>query len=99
MTLPKKTKSIVIVVAVIVVAIVGWMYFSKDKPETTGDLLSEQQSDSVIGKELLATLQTIRNINLDGSIFSSSILSSLEDNSVVIVEEPVGRPHPFAPFP
>lgn len=50
------------------------------------------------GQEVVETLLALRAISLDGTIFQSPAFQSLQDFSTEIVQEPVGRPNPFAPL-
>jgi hypothetical protein len=50
------------------------------------------------GQEILAMLQDLQNIELDGALFSAQAFQSLEDPSVEVENQPQGRPDPFAPI-
>lgn len=97
MSFLKKYKSIILIVVIIGIGGSLYMiYFNNDKEIS---LISSSPSsvDSVIEKDLLALLNSIRLIKLDGSIFSDPAFNSLEDFSQVIDPEPIGRNNPFAP--
>ena len=47
---------------------------------------------------LVSTLLTVSAVNLDGTIFTEPAFTSLQDYSTPIIDEPVGRPNPFAPL-
>lgn len=60
--------------------------------ETTG------RAGAGVEQELLSTLVELRTIRLDDSVFSNPAFRSLEDFSVPLTPEPVGRDNPFAPI-
>jgi len=105
----KKHKLIVIVAVIVLVGIVWWGMSSSS---SSGPVLSTGAPAGAAGsaataptplsndeQDLVATLLTLRAVNLDGTIFSDPDFISLRDFSTEIVQEPVGRPNPFAPLP
>ncbi|MBX4197814.1 hypothetical protein KW782_00570 [Candidatus Parcubacteria bacterium] len=53
---------------------------------------------SALTVESLSIINKIEALKLDNSILNDEAFMSLEDYSVLIEKEPVGRPNPFAPF-
>ncbi len=52
-----------------------------------------------IGADVLGLLNQIQSLKIDSSIFRSAVYKSLQDFSVEVPPEGVGRDNPFAPFP
>ena len=75
-----------------------WLTFSGSGASNDTSLLSTQSAVSGPDKELVETLLALRAVRLDGAIFSESAFVALRDFSTAIVQEPVGRSNPFAPF-
>lgn len=48
------------------------------------------------GEEILILADKLDAVNINDSIFSSPLFTSLVDISVPVVEEPKGRPNPFS---
>ncbi len=86
-------------VVLIGVLVVGgaWYVFSRD---TSTDVLLTSETvlaESTVEKGIVETLLTLRAVSLSGTIFSDSAFGILRDFGTQIVQEPVGRPNPFAP--
>ena len=96
----KKYKNIILIVVLVGIAGVGYrVFFGVDGIDAS--LLISERTSSVpddVGQDLLALLRTLRDIQLDNSIFSDPVFQSLEDLSQELVPEPVGRNNPFAPI-
>lgn len=70
------------------------------KAEVATQLISTNETvtaDSV-GDETLQILSELRTLTLDEDIFTDKAFQSLEDFSMEIKEQPVGRNNPFAPL-
>lgn len=85
-----------------VVAVGLWIGLSSPSTSDETLLSSENVTGTAdtdpAGQEVVETLLALRAITLDGSIFSDPAFASLRDTSTDIVQEPVGRPNPFAPL-
>lgn len=95
----KKYQNIFIIVALVVIAFVGYTLFFAE--EGTDASLTVEQAGEVqteVGQELIGLLLELRSIQLDASLFSDDRFQSLQDFGQEIVSEPVGRPNPFAPL-
>ncbi len=88
-----------LVVALFVFGIVYYTFFMSKGGDTallsTGGALGDQTQQS---QQLLVVLANLRTIQLNDAIFSDPIYLSLNDFSVAIVPENVGRRNPFLPF-
>ncbi|MEK7606351.1 MAG: hypothetical protein AAB458_02040 [Patescibacteria group bacterium] len=94
----QKYKKLLILAGIVAVGFVGYALFSGN--ELPEGLTSESVYDipAEEGGDLLAILEELRTINLDTSILQDTTFLTLEDFSVTLTAEPVGRPNPFAPI-
>lgn len=99
-----KLKKIILTVLIIGILFIVYALFIKKDP-TQENLVSDGVSDiqssaeaQILGSQIAQALLRIEKIKLDKSIFSSEIYKSLQDRSQPIIEEPIGRPDPFAPL-
>ena len=96
---PKKKSNVVpIVILVIILGVIGYFYISN---RNSNELLLQVQtkdSSEIIGKDLLAALSRLNAIKLDDKLFRDPMFNSLQDFSVEIVAQPVGRDNPFLPI-
>jgi hypothetical protein len=51
-----------------------------------------------IDSESLARVQKIKSITLDEKVFTDIAFTTLEDRTITITPEPIGRNNPFAPL-
>lgn len=97
-------KKIIIVILLAIVLFVVYAVFIKKDPTTTtdgslitsGGVLSEDAR--ALGNQISQALVRIEQIKLDKNIFTDAIYKTLVDRSEPIIEEPIGRPNPFAPI-
>lgn len=55
--------------------------------------------DDQLSKDFLSVLLSIKNINLDDSIFSNVAFTNLKDSTILLLPDgSEGRPNPFAPI-
>ena len=98
----KKNKQINIFVsalAILLVASLCFAFFSgkRSVAQSETDLVTESPFQAV-GSEILALLNDLKSIKIDGSIFASQMFIELQDFSVIIPEELKGRENPFDPI-
>lgn len=99
-----KLKKIIITIVVLVALFIVYAVFIKGNPEgqvlidgTQGTEGSSQDAQ-ILGSQISQALLRIEQIKLDRSIFENQIYRSLVDRSRPILDEPMGRPNPFAPL-
>ena len=91
-------KKILIAVAAIAILFVLYRAFlgGPDEPtlssETPSGLPAEQ------GNDLLSLLLQLKSITLSSEVFSDAAFQSLQDFTVKLTPEPIGRRNPFAPI-
>lgn len=84
-------------------AIVGAGYFSATQFAGTAHgqmglpAVSNSDSVSADGAQVLALLGRLKGIKLDGAIFETDKFKSLQDWSVEIPPQTISRPNPFLP--
>ncbi len=90
---------IVIGVILLLVALAGYWYATRDK--SSDELLTSQDAGSEtksVDSDLLAALRELRKLRLDDSIFSDPVWLSLHDFGKTLAPQQSFRPNPFAPL-
>ncbi|MBA3550904.1 hypothetical protein H0W32_01705 [Patescibacteria group bacterium] len=82
-------------IALLVGASFGYTVFIDQSHRASAADISD---GDVVKKDLMALLDKIESISLDGSIFADRAFTSLQDFSVTLVPETPGRANPFAPL-
>jgi len=84
---------VLIVVTGILIAAVGYIGYVL----WTGSQVSRAEAqDSIVGRDVINTLETLNSIQLDSDFLDSLVFSSLVDNNLTITNRPLGRTNPFA---
>ena len=107
----KTTKNIMIFVGIGVIAVLAYVFLFKKEEEAnlttntnplstvTINTVPENNIDSDLSKDILATLSSVKNITLDDALFSSNAFLSLVDGTVPLDPDGnEGRLNPFAPI-
>lgn len=96
---PKLQKIIFIILGLLLIFL-AYVFLVKKDPEAesliTDDLASSDTD--ILGDRITQALLRIEQIKLDKSIFTNEVYRSLQDRSIPIEPEPVGRNNPFAPI-
>jgi len=87
-----------IAVIVVIILIVGYFYWKGSSPAGSGSLLQAQSGTQGIGSAELDLLDQVQSLKIDASLFQDPAYKTLQDYSVAIPTENVGRPNPFAPY-
>lgn len=93
-------KNLLIALGLAVILFVGYVVFIKDG--TGGEaLISESYTPAAAleTQQLLATLNELKSLNVEGRVFSDPLFNSLVDKRTPLGAEPDGRLNPFAPLP
>lgn len=105
-----KIKNLIIFVVIAVVLILIYIFFIKKAPEEQNLVSSSKlntvlsdtntlDQNSVIAKDLLSVLLSVKSIKLDDTIFSNEAFLSLQDSSILLNPSgDEGRANPFAPI-
>ncbi len=94
----QKYKKLFIALLVVVLVFIGFQFF-KGNTDTSG--LTSQPVAGVVpeeGGDLISLLLELKSIKLDTSILQNPVFLTLQDFSVELASEPVGRLNPFAPI-
>lgn len=98
MTLPKISANRLLIIALIIVAVVGYYIFMSggDEEAVSTETVVEVPT---IGQELVIELNRLKALqNIDDKIFADPVFSSLKDFTQPVVPQPLGRSNPFAPI-
>ncbi len=92
------TKSILIVVGVLLVFAIGYFYFQGGRP-VDNDLIQEVSQNDDVAARVVSLLNQIESLRIDASFFEDEAYQTLIDHTQDIPPVPVSRPNPFAPLP
>ena len=94
----KKSAAVPIIILVAILGVIGYFYISGRGDDGSLLKVAAKRSDEIIGKDLLAALNRLNAIKLDSSLLRDPVFASLQDFSVEIVPQAVGRNNPFLPL-
>ena len=96
-------KAIILVVVVIIIA-VFWNIFSGKKADDASLMVLEGEGsafaltdDSLVEDTFLGTLLNISSLSLNDSVFGDPRFASLQDFTVTLIPQTLGRTNPFLP--
>lgn len=95
-TLSSKKNLIISIVVIVVIAVLGYWYFSSNSSSNEPILSNSTVSSS---DTLLSTLNELKSLSLNSSIFTEASFEALTNNTVTLPTVASGRPNPFAPLP
>lgn len=97
MNTQKNSLLVPIIVILIAVAIGAYVYFTRGEG---GEAVLEREvkTDEAVGKDLLLSLMKLKAIKLDSDIFKDPVFLSLDDFTIELLAQPVGRSNPFLPL-
>lgn len=87
----EKHKVTIIAIIVFIAAIYLYNTFLKGESIVTPDDGAAQ----TVGADLIALTDKLRSVTLNAELFSSPLYKALNDFSVSIPEQPIGRTNPF----
>ena len=88
---------IIALVIFVAIGVAGYMYSTRDR--STSDLLiGIPTENAAVDGDLLMALNQLQTIRLDTEVFDDPVFESLSDIGTTLVEQPKGRPNPFAPI-
>lgn len=93
------SRNTAIIVIILIVAAVVYFYFEGGTTAYTGSLLQGVSSDAgSVGSAELSLLDQLQSLKIDTTLFTTPAYATLQDYSVSIPTQNVGRANPFAPF-
>ena len=90
-------KNLIISIAVVVVVFGASYWYFNQGSSAEAPILSDSTASS--SGALLSTLNQLKSLSLDPSIFTRATFESLVSNTVTLPSVDSGRPNPFAPIP
>ena len=92
-------KTWIILGVVVLVGAAAYFYIS-GKPSSGSSLdATTQDATGAVGAQVLGLLNQIKSLKIDDTFFSNPVFDTLQDFTVSIPAQSVGRPNPFAPLP
>ena len=92
-----------LITGVVVLALAGLAYFyfqgSSSSAGVSSLLTSTASSAGGVGSAELTLLSQIQSLQIDTSLFKLPSYGTLQDHTVPIPQQNVGRQNPFSPFP
>ncbi|MEK7579417.1 MAG: hypothetical protein AAB460_02730 [Patescibacteria group bacterium] len=96
--MPPLIKKGIIVLVILILLFVAYKFFvQKDEAPALSTETSENLPAEA-GGDLLSLLLELRSLTLGGKVLSDPAFATLEDFTVSIPPEPIGRRNPFAPI-
>lgn len=92
-----KSKKIIVGLVVLVLCFVGYKVFLSPADVAVPSEYSDA-SGNLVGQDVLDLLQSLQNVSIDPALFSGYAFQNLEDFSITVQAEPLGRTNPFAPI-
>ena len=89
-------QNLLVIFGLVVIAGLGYYLYSQNQSSSlslNNNLVTNQAS--VESADFLRRLNALSRIQLDDSLFSDSRFRALENNTPILIDEPVGRPNPF----
>jgi hypothetical protein len=96
---PSKMKTYGTIVIVVLAFVLIYFYMSGGSSSPAAGTLTAGSTYGAVGSSELSLLNQVRSLKIDTALFKDPIFLSLQDYSVSIPPENVGRPNPFAPLP
>lgn len=85
------------VIAVLVI-FAGWYFLGRSNQPEASVNVTQDPVEAIIGRDLLSSLDKMKSVKLDTSFFNDPVYKSLQDTSVQVPKQPIGRRDPFAPI-
>lgn len=89
-----------LITAIIVVMLIGaaWYEFTGTSAAPASILQTTGVATGTGEASIVSTLLQLQAVNLDGTVLANPAFLSLQDFTTQVVNEPTGRPDPFAPL-
>jgi flagellar basal body-associated protein FliL len=98
---PKSSKkTAIIIIVIIIVALIAYFYYEGNTPVSNSSLETTVATNEAqaVGVRVLTLLNQIKSLKVDTDLFKDASYLTLQDYSVQIPPENVGRSDPFAPL-
>ena len=94
-----KTYGAIVIVILVFTLVYFYMSGGSSSALDNSGTLSAGSAYGSVGSSELSLLNQVRSLKIDTALFKDPVFLSLQDYSVAIPTENVGRPNPFAPLP
>jgi hypothetical protein len=81
----------------LVIAAVGYYFYSSNGSSATSSSFTVSSATTTVGANVLNLLNQIHSLRIDTSLFQSNTYQSLNDFSVIVPPENIGKADPFLP--
>lgn len=86
-----------LLIGILVLAVIGFVAFKfMGSADTTSEIVTTETGQEDVGQQILDAVDKLNTVNIDGSLFTSSLFTNLKDFSTDISSEQQGRQNPFA---
>jgi hypothetical protein len=92
-------KPYIIIAIVVILAACVYFYYQGTGTSNVSGLLQASGDNPDVSAEVTAIFSQIQALKIDKTLFADVGYSSLQDNSVPVPPQNVGRLNPFAPIP
>jgi len=94
-----KKNQIIIISAVIIFAVIAFMYLKNNSSDTSGSsIVAENKvAEFADAREILTLLNKMSGVKLDDAVFNNPAFNFLKDGTVTLVPQSPGRNNPFSP--
>lgn len=86
------------IAAIIAVAGIAYFWWSGSQSGAASTLLQTSPADT-LSAQTNAQSSLLSSIKIDSKFFQDPVFNSLQDYSVGVPQQNIGRPNPFAPLP
>jgi len=93
----KNKRNILFSIAIMFICFFAYQYWVGAEDSTSQLISITNTTDGDVGSETLKLLSELRTLVLDEDIFADKVFQNLEDFSMELQSQPVGRNNPFAP--
>ncbi|MSR71376.1 MAG: hypothetical protein EXS50_01730 [Candidatus Taylorbacteria bacterium] len=94
----QKSMLLPVIILVVVLGTIIYFYISSQGNDAALVKATASANEEVVGKDLLIALNRLNAIKLDDSLLKDKVFVSLQDFTVAILPQPVGRDNPFLPL-
>jgi hypothetical protein len=93
----KKNKLLVILFVIVFVLFIGYHFFGSSIA-SIGSIVTTEENTSSVGADILVTLNRLKTVHIEDSLFSGAVWMSLKDFSITLPTDVPGRQNIFAPI-
>ncbi len=84
-----------IIAILLVIGAIGYYFYSSGSNGSASSSFTISSATSSVGANVLGLLNQIHSLKIDASLFQSPVYQSLNDFTVQVPPEPIGKSNPF----